>query len=73
MAEMFGRLDWDDMKGEHIGTSGIAAYGRSKLYFLMFSTELNRRLQQAGADVQVFATHPGGWQAGMVRACGSVS
>lgn len=59
MAEMFGKLDWDDLKGEKVGTSGMAAYGRSKLFLLMFSYELDRRLKLAGADVNVYATHPG--------------
>lgn len=40
--------------------SGAAIYGRSKLLFLMWSYELQRRLHRAGIrGVDVFATHPG--------------
>ncbi len=62
MAEVFGTVDWSDLRGTQLGTSGIAAYGRGKLFFLMYSMELQRRLREAGlagADMRVFATHPG--------------
>lgn len=57
--EAVGRLDFQDLRGLKMGTSGFTAYARAKLYLLMWSMELNRRLQQIGADVQCYAVHPG--------------
>jgi NAD(P)-dependent dehydrogenase (short-subunit alcohol dehydrogenase family) len=59
IAEMFGSIDWADLKGGAIHTSGTPAYGRAKLMFLMFTYELQRRLRLMGAPVEAFAVHPG--------------
>jgi NAD(P)-dependent dehydrogenase (short-subunit alcohol dehydrogenase family) len=40
----------------------MKAYGQSKLANLLFAYELQRRLEQAGADTIVAAAHPG-WTA----------
>lgn len=53
-----GRLDFDDL-GLERGYSRGGAYGRSKLANLLFSLELQRRAQRAGADLVSVATHPG--------------
>lgn len=58
-AEMFGSLDWSDMKGMSRQSSGMPAYGRAKLSLLLFTFELQRRLRLAGAQVEAFAVHPG--------------
>jgi NAD(P)-dependent dehydrogenase (short-subunit alcohol dehydrogenase family) len=58
-AEMFGSLDWSDMKGTARHSSGMPAYGRAKLSLLLFTLELQRRLRLAGAQVEAFAVHPG--------------
>lgn len=58
-AEMFGTIDWEDLRGTKLKTSGTPAYGRAKLMFLMFTFELQRRLRLAGAPVEAFAVHPG--------------
>lgn len=59
-AEMFGSLDWSDMKGVSRQSSGMPAYGRAKLSLLLFTFELQRRLRLTGAQVEAFAVHPGG-------------
>jgi len=51
-----GRLDFDDLQGEH-AYSGARAYNQSKLASVLFSYELARRLQ--GSGVTSNAVHPG--------------
>lgn len=58
-AEAVGKLDWRDLKGAHVETSGMPAYGRTKLFMLMYALELHRRVQAAGMDIDVYATYPG--------------
>jgi len=53
------RIDFDDLQAER-GYSRVAAYGRSKLSNLLFTYELQRRLQDAGARTVALAAHPGG-------------
>eukprot|EP00198_Chlamydomonas_reinhardtii_P005005 XP_001694341.1 predicted protein [Chlamydomonas reinhardtii] len=43
-------------KGVDLRTSGLPAYAASKLYLLMASRDLNRRLRGTGVDV--FPVHP---------------
>jgi retinol dehydrogenase 14 len=51
-----GRIDFDDLQGEH-GYSGARAYNQSKFANVLFSHELARRL--AGTPVTANALHPG--------------
>lgn len=53
------KIDFDDLNVEH-GYNRIAAYGRSKLANLLFTYELQRRLEAAGAGPAALAAHPGG-------------
>ncbi|HKJ24279.1 MAG TPA: oxidoreductase [Myxococcota bacterium] len=53
-----GRMDWDDLQGEK-RYGKWRAYGQSKLANLLFTYELQRRLEAAGADVIAVAAHPG--------------
>ncbi|KAG2495651.1 hypothetical protein HYH03_006251 [Edaphochlamys debaryana] len=57
MGEVFGTIHWNDLRGVDMGSSGMKAYGASKLYTIMASRDLNRRLRGTGVDV--FAVHPG--------------
>ena len=57
--ELLGRLPWEDLKGEHLGTSGIRAYANSKLMFYTWMLELQMRLARTGKKVDVFGTQPG--------------
>lgn len=56
-AEMFGRLDWSNLKGNKYKDSGMTPYAASKLYEIMFARALQQKLK--GTQVDVFATHPG--------------
>jgi NAD(P)-dependent dehydrogenase (short-subunit alcohol dehydrogenase family) len=58
-AHRFGRIDFDDLNWERRRYRRWAAYGQSKLANLLFSSELQRRLDAAGSDVLSVAAHPG--------------
>ena len=57
-AHRAGRIDFDDLNWEH-GYSRWPAYGRSKLANLLFTLELSRRAEAAGAGLVAAAAHPG--------------
>ena len=53
-----GRMDFDDLMGEK-SYKPWTAYGQSKLANLLFTAELERRLEAAGLPVASYAAHPG--------------
>ena len=53
-----GRIDFDDLHGERRYRKWIA-YAQSKLANLLFTYELQRRLEAAGAPAISLACHPG--------------
>lgn len=53
-----GRMHFDDLMGER-SYEKWSAYGQSKLANLLFTFELKRRAEAAGAGVTVAAAHPG--------------
>ena len=56
----FGRIDFENLMYENgEGYSPMNAYGRSKLANLLFTYELQRRLELAGASTIAAAAHPG--------------
>jgi hypothetical protein len=58
--EILGTLPFEDLKGSHLGTSGILAYANSKLMLYTWGQELQMRLARAGRRLDVFSTQPGG-------------
>ncbi len=66
LAHTFGTMDWDDYMFEKEYNQRIS-YGRSKLSNLLFTYELDRRVQKAGMNVKVLAAHPGGSNTNLVR------
>jgi NAD(P)-dependent dehydrogenase (short-subunit alcohol dehydrogenase family) len=58
-AHRMGRIDLDDLNWERRGYSRWPAYGQSKLANLLFTLELQRRLEAAGSQVRALAAHPG--------------
>jgi NAD(P)-dependent dehydrogenase (short-subunit alcohol dehydrogenase family) len=58
-AERMGRLDLDDPQNDHHPYRESQAYNRSKLANLLFTAELQRRLDAAGSKVRALAAHPG--------------
>jgi NAD(P)-dependent dehydrogenase (short-subunit alcohol dehydrogenase family) len=58
-AERAGRLDFDDLDHRRTPYKESRAYAASKLANLVFTAELQRRLQTAGSRVISTAAHPG--------------
>ena len=55
----FGDMDFDNFLFEEgRDYTPMKAYGRSKLANLLFTYELQRRIEKAGLDVKVLAAHP---------------
>jgi NAD(P)-dependent dehydrogenase (short-subunit alcohol dehydrogenase family) len=61
-AHRWGSMDFDDLQWESRPYKEAASYGQSKLANLLFTHELQRRLEAAGADTVAVAAHPG-WTA----------
>ncbi|ADD42893.1 oxidoreductase [Stackebrandtia nassauensis] len=59
MAHHGGAIDFDDLNWQRKPYRAMRAYGQSKLANLLFTTELQRRLSQAGSSVIATAAHPG--------------
>ncbi|HUO04264.1 MAG TPA: oxidoreductase [Candidatus Binataceae bacterium] len=57
-AHRMGKIRFDDLNWEH-GYRKWAAYGQSKLANLLFTLELQHRLEAAGANAIAVACHPG--------------
>ena len=57
-AHNMGTIDFDNLNWAD-GYRRWRAYGQSKLANLLFAYELQRRLEQIGADVKCIACHPG--------------
>jgi NAD(P)-dependent dehydrogenase (short-subunit alcohol dehydrogenase family) len=58
MAHRYGAMDFDNLNAEK-GYDKMPAYGQSKLANLLFTFELQRRLEAKGSKVKVTAAHPG--------------
>jgi NAD(P)-dependent dehydrogenase (short-subunit alcohol dehydrogenase family) len=58
-AHRAGKIDFDDLNWERKSYRAWRAYGQSKLANLLFTAELQRRLIDAGSDVEANAAHPG--------------
>jgi NAD(P)-dependent dehydrogenase (short-subunit alcohol dehydrogenase family) len=61
-AHRMGKIRLDDLNWERGGYQRWRAYGQSKLANLLFTLELQRRLDEAGGAVRAVAAHPG-WSA----------
>jgi NAD(P)-dependent dehydrogenase (short-subunit alcohol dehydrogenase family) len=58
-AHRMGRIDFSDLNWERKSYRAWRAYGQSKLANLLFTAELQRRLDAAGSEVRATAAHPG--------------
>ena len=58
-AHRVGRIVFEDLNWERRRYRRWAAYGQSKLANLLFASELQRRLTEAGSTVLSMAAHPG--------------
>lgn len=59
LAERSGRIDYDDLNWCRRPYTQSSAYGASKLANLLFTAELQRRLDQTRVPVRAMAAHPG--------------
>lgn len=66
LAHIRGRIDWEDVHAER-SYSRQARYGMSKLANLLFTFELQRRLEAAGAPTLAVACHPGATKTDLSR------
>jgi NAD(P)-dependent dehydrogenase (short-subunit alcohol dehydrogenase family) len=58
-AHRMGSINLDDLNWERRGYSRWPAYGQSKLANLLFTSELQRRFDEAGSGLRAVAAHPG--------------
>ncbi len=58
-AHRSGAIDFSDLNWERRPYRPWRAYAQSKLANLLFTTELQRRLTEAGSPVKATAAHPG--------------
>jgi NAD(P)-dependent dehydrogenase (short-subunit alcohol dehydrogenase family) len=59
MFHWIGRMNLDDLNWKARPYRPWLAYGQSKLANLLFTSELHRRLAEAGSSVRAIAAHPG--------------
>ena len=59
MAHWPGRISFDDLNWKKRRYSPWLAYSQSKLANLLFTSELQRRLEAAGSPLRALAAHPG--------------
>lgn len=66
LAHLGGKIDFDNLNGER-SYNRTRAYNQSKLANLLFTLELQRRLERVGAGAIAVAAHPG-WSATNLQA-----
>ena len=59
IAHRFGTIEFDDLQWTGRSYRPMAAYGQSKLANLLFTAELQRRLEESSSPVTAVAAHPG--------------
>jgi NAD(P)-dependent dehydrogenase (short-subunit alcohol dehydrogenase family) len=59
MAHWPGRINFDDLNWKTRRYSAWLAYSQSKLANLLFTSELQRRLEAVGSPLRALASHPG--------------
>lgn len=58
-AQNFGKIDLDDLQWQTRPFDRMGSYGASKIANMLFTLELQRRLEEAGASTLATACHPG--------------
>ncbi|MFK5689421.1 oxidoreductase [Ornithinimicrobium sp. LYQ92] len=66
-----GSIDFEDLQWERRPYRAARAYGQSKLANLLFTAELQRRLNEAGSSVLATAAHPGMASTNLLRPPGT--
>ncbi|MFN2296917.1 MAG: oxidoreductase, partial [Candidatus Promineifilaceae bacterium] len=65
-----GKIDFDDLHCEEKAYGRQTAYGQSKLANLLFTYELQRKMDRAGLDMVAVAAHPGWSETNLQRHAG---
>ncbi|TCK26074.1 oxidoreductase [Pseudonocardia endophytica] len=65
-----GSIEFDDLNWERRRYRAMSAYAQSKLANLLFTSELQRRLTEAGSPVLATAAHPGMASTNLLRPTG---
>ncbi len=68
-AHLYGKMDFNNLQWEK-GYSKLAAYTRSKLANLLFTYELQRKLETSGKKTICLASHPGWTRTNLQRYSG---
>ncbi len=71
VAHRIGRIDFEDLDGVR-RYQRWARYGQSKVANLLFTYELQRRLETGGAPTEALAAHPGGSATNLYRNAGPI-
>ena len=71
-AHRWGDIDFDDLNWERRTYRRMPSYGQSKLANLLFTFELQRRLEQVGAPTAALAAHPGWTGTNLQRHSGAI-
>jgi NAD(P)-dependent dehydrogenase (short-subunit alcohol dehydrogenase family) len=58
-AHRYGEIDFDDLNWEKRKYKEMASYGQSKLANMLFTLELQRRLEKTGGGTLAISCHPG--------------
>lgn len=67
-AHKFDKMNFDNLMFEEgQGYTPMKAYAQSKLANLLFTYELQRRVDEANLDIEVLAAHPGGAMTNLAR------
>lgn len=66
-----GRINFDDLAGDR-GYHRWLRYGQSKVANLLFTFELQRRLERIGVSTMAVACHPGGSNTDLARDAGAL-
>jgi NAD(P)-dependent dehydrogenase (short-subunit alcohol dehydrogenase family) len=72
-AHRFGGIDFDDLQWAEKEYRPNPAYGQSKLANLLFTYELQRKLQSAGSKTLSVAAHPGWTETNLQQHAGTIS
>jgi NAD(P)-dependent dehydrogenase (short-subunit alcohol dehydrogenase family) len=70
-AHRMGSIGLDDLNWQRRDYDRWRAYGQSKLANLLFTAELQRRLEEAGSSIRALAAHPGWAATNLQRRTGS--
>ncbi|MCK4896375.1 MAG: SDR family NAD(P)-dependent oxidoreductase [Candidatus Heimdallarchaeota archaeon] len=70
-AHLYGKMDFEDLQWEQ-SYNKVGAYGRSKLANLLFTYELNRKLEKTGNKTISAAAHPGWTRTNLQRHAGAL-